>query len=202
MKLDLTIKKVSLFLLFLVVIPPFFSALHLPVLGQTLLASVESLQTFCLFCGGIFTLFWIKKQQLTPEAKTFWSWSVIWWFTLSGRSCSWGHDYFPEGPHWLFRTISVLLIGALAVPLFFPTMRHVIAKQWKKTTLPVVPFIISAISFLCSDIVEHHRILSNVLLYDAAYQDITEELFENGLILGLFYMTSCLMKDETKNTRP
>ena len=196
MKLDTKVTKTTLFLLLLVVTPPFFSALHLPVLGKTLLDSVEFLQVLGLIFGGVLTLCWIKKNPLQQSTKIFWYWSVIWWLTLAGRSASWGRDYFPEEPHWLFRGISVVLIAALLVPLFFPMMRKVIAQQWKKSTLPIIPFVIAAVSFLCSDIVEHHRILSNVLLYDAAYQDITEELFENALILGLLYISVQMMRDE------
>lgn len=196
MKLDLKITKATIFLLFLVVTTPVFSAFHIPVLSNVLLNAVELFQAIWLVWGALFTVCWIRNNRPDKRTTIFWSWSVLWWLTLAGRSTSWGRVYFPQGPHWLFTLISVLLIGSLILPLFFSEMRQAIAEQWRKTTLPVMPFFIVIIAFLFSDAIEHHRAISGFIMYDAKYQDITEEFFEIPFMTGLFYVAFSLMRNE------
>lgn len=143
------------------------------------------------------TFLGIKLQKLQSRNRLFWQWALLWWITLLGRSTSWGRDYFHNEPHWLLRLISVVLIAALVLSLLSPALRQAIAQKWSSYTLPLWPFIIIVSSFLMSDAVEHHRLLGCLILHDRSYQDLTEELFENPLILGLILISANFMRQET-----
>lgn len=116
---------------------------------------------------------------------------------LLGRSTSWGRDYFPDEPRILFRTISVLLIAALVLPvLFSAVLRKEIVRRLRDVPLPLWLFAVTACSYLISDTVEHHRLLSPIFLHNARYTDLIEELYEVPFMIGLFMVTVGFMQQD------
>ncbi len=117
-----------------------------------------------------------------------------------GRSTSWGRDYFPDEPRMLFRTISVLLIAALVLPvLFFAGLRKEIVRRLRDVPLPLWLFTVTACSYLISDTVEHHRWLSPIFLHNARYTDLIEELYEVPFMIGLFMVTVGFMQQDKQD---
>jgi hypothetical protein len=123
----------------------------------------------------------------------------VWWLVLLGRSTSWGRDYFPEHPKLLFRTISVVLIAMIILPvLLSKRLRQDIARRVRNEPLPIWLLAITTCAFLISDTVEHHRLLSPLFLHNAHYGDLIEELYELPFMVGLFLMNLGFMRRDKK----
>ncbi|WP_257227288.1 hypothetical protein [Acinetobacter sp. YH12063] len=97
-----------------------------------------------------------------------------------------GRDYFPDAPKPYFRLISVFMIAPVVFMLFSPYLRQEIVHKLKTLALPICPLGLVILGLLISDAVEHSRSLSFLFLYDLAYKDFIEEVYEFLLILGLF----------------
>ena len=161
--------------------------------------SVENFQAGMLFFFSLFTLFYTKPWQMSTKGqKHFWFWAVCWWILLFGRSVSWGRDYFPEVPKVYFRSISVVLIGAVVFFLFSPHLRQEIARQWKILSFPVWAFLLAVAGLVISDSIEHVRAIHVLFVEDLRYQSFMEELYEFPLILGLFLMQWPLLQRDVK----
>lgn len=155
---------------------------------------IESLQSVWLLFGALFTWMYIRKAPISEQKRAFWLWSIVWWVTLFGRGISWGRDYFPEGPKVIFRTISVVLIGAIVLLLFMPNILHELSSKLKSGTFPMWDCVLTVVCFMIADTVEHHRYFAFIFLQDRAYQDLMEELYETPFMLSLFYVAYYLMK--------
>ncbi len=111
-----------------------------------------------------------------------------------------GRDYFPDEPRILFRTISVLLIAALVLPVLFSAgLRKEIVRRLRDVPLPLWLFAVTACSYLISDTVEHHRLLSPIFLHNARYTDLIEELYEVPFMIGLFMVTVGFMQQDKQD---
>lgn len=195
MKLDTQLPFVTALLFILSALFPFFPEIPLPVNEARLVNWIENGQALWLLFGALFTLFWIKPWTMLSGQKAFWLWSVAWWAVLLGRSTSWGRVYFPDEPRLIFRTISVVLIAALVLPLLFSrVLRKEIALRFRHETLPLWTVLLVVISFMFSDAVEHHRLIASLVLYDAHDQDLLEELYEIPFMLGLFIIAFGMMQ--------
>lgn len=197
MKVNTRFPPGLVFLLLFACVIPFYPDLHLPLYHGKLVKLIEGAQALWLLFGALFTCYFLRQTSLPEGARHFWSWSVIWWLVLFGRSISWGRDYFPEQPKLLFRAISVLLIGALILYVVFSSkLRKELAWRLRHERLPVWTFAIVVVSFLISDSVEHHRFIASFFLHDAQYQDLIEELYEIPFMIGLFCVSYNLMTQE------
>lgn len=195
MKVNTRFSTAPLILLLFACVIPFYPDLHLPLYHGELVEWIEGGQALWLLFGALFTCYFLKQTQLPDGARHFWRWSVIWWLVLFGRSISWGRDYFPHEPKLLFRTISVLLIGALVLYLFFSAaLRKELAWRLRHETLPGWTFALVVVTFIISDGVEHHRFISSFFLHEAGYQDLIEELYEIPFMIGLFCVAYDLMR--------
>lgn len=170
---------------------PFFNSLNIESARV-----FENLQATSLLLCAIITFFYIKPFTLTSEKKVFWLWAVCWWVLLFGRSTSWGRDYFPEVPKIYFRSISVVLIGAVVFPLFSANLRKEIANKFKTVCIPLWGVIMALMGLIISDSIEQHRLISHYFVNDIARQDLVEELYEFPFIFGLFYISFVIMKQD------
>ncbi|WES70283.1 hypothetical protein [Superficieibacter sp. HKU1] len=201
MTLKTQFSAAAFFLLLLAVLFPFTADLHLPLLHGEVVEWIENGQALWLLFGAVFTALYIKPLSLETGSRQFWLWAVVWWLVLLGRSTSWGRDYFPHEPKMLFRTISVILIAALALPLILSsTLRKEIALKFRTAEVPLWMVLIVVITFLISDSVEHHRLIAPLFLHVRQYQDLIEELYEIPFMVGLFLITWDLMKSEKRET--
>lgn len=119
MKLDTRLTSSALTLALAAVVIPFTADWQLPLLNGVVVRWIENGQALWLLFGALFTAWYIRPLSRPEGAKQFWLWAVVWWVVLLGRSTSWGRDYFPNEPRMLFRTISVILIAALVLPVLF-----------------------------------------------------------------------------------
>lgn len=197
MKLDKSCSLPTAFIGAMLLLTPAAAGLQIPLLGGKLVHAIEEGQALFLFFGALFTGLWIIKHHPKNEQRQFWLWATLWWLTLLGRSTSWGRDYFRLEPHWLMRGISVILIASLLLFLFSPVLRRAIHYRWNTFSLPLWPMVIAIAGFIGSDAVEHHRLIAHFILTDPHYQDLTEELFENPLLLSLFQITAYVLRQET-----
>ena len=117
---------------------------------------------------------------------------------LLGRGISWGRDFFPEVNKIYFRTISVVLIGTLLLMLLIPALRKDIATRFKYQSIPLWTVLLMVVSFLISDTIEHHRLLSPLFIRDRQYQDLLEELYELPFMLCLFSVAYDIMRSDKK----
>lgn len=199
MKLKTQFSAADFFLILLAILFPFAADMRIPLVHGKVVEWVENGQALWLLFGAIFTAIYMKPLSLEKGARQFWLWSVIWWLVLFGRSISWGRDYFPEESKILFRTISVLLIAALVLPVILSSvLRHAITLRIRNVYLPLWMSIIVLVTFLIADSVEHHRFLSPIFLHDVRYTDLMEELYENIFMIGLFIVSRDIMKNDKK----
>ncbi|VFS57147.1 Uncharacterised protein [Kluyvera cryocrescens] len=96
-------------------------------------------------------------------------WAALWWLVLLGRSTSWGRVYFPDAPHIVFKTISVILVGGLLLSLLSTALRKEIARRMRKDTFPLWLMAVTVVTFLAADTIEHHRLLAPLLVRDLHY---------------------------------
>ncbi|ASG55016.1 hypothetical protein DUQ00_06375 [Salmonella bongori] len=200
MKFDTRLNSSALLLALAAVVIPFTADWQVPLLSGVVVRWIENGQALWLLFGALFTTWYIRPFSRPEGAKQFWLWAVIWWVVLLGRSTSWGRDYFPGEPHILFRTISVLLIAALVLPLLFSAgLRKEIVRRLREAPLPLWLFAVTACSYLISDTVEHHRLLSPIFLHNAHYTDLIEELYEVPFMIGLFMVTLGFMRQDKQH---
>ncbi len=176
---------------------PFLVDIKIPLLDGLLVKCIEDVQSLWLLFAALFTVSYMKPFTLAQGPKQFWLWSVVWWLTLFGRGMSWGRDFFPEGPRWVFRAISVVLIALLVLyPVFSVALRRELALRLHHETLPLWGVALVVISFLIADAVEHHRAIAPLFLHAANYQDLIEELYEIPFMVGLFGVALSIMRRE------
>lgn len=173
---------------------PFAADWHLPLLGGALVTLIENAQALWLLFGALFTAWYIKPLSRPEGEKQFWMWAVLWWMVLLGRSTSWGRAYFPEQPQFVFRVISVVLIGGLALSLLSGPLRKDIVRRVKEVTMPLWLLVVTICSFIISDTVEHHRLLAPLFVHNSQYADLMEELYEIPFMVGLLLVTYYFMK--------
>lgn len=200
MKLDTRLTSSALTLALAAVVIPFTADWQLPLLNGVVVRWIENGQALWLLFGALFTAWYIRPLSRPEGAKQFWLWAVVWWGGLLGRSTSLGRDYFPDEPRMLFRTISVLLIAALVLPVLFSAgLRKEIVRRLRDAPLPLWLFTVTACSYLISDTVEHHRWLSPIFLHNARYTDLIEELYEVPFMIGLFMVTVVFMQQDKQD---
>ncbi|EBN0147899.1 hypothetical protein HB708_002269 [Salmonella enterica subsp. enterica serovar Dublin] len=200
MKLDTRLTSSALTLALAAVVIPFTADWQLPLLNGVVVRWIENGQALWLLFGALFTAWYIRPLSRLEGAKQFWLWAVVWWVVLLGRSTSWGRDYIPDEPRMLFRTISVLLIAALVLPVLFSAgLRKEIVRRLRDAPLPLWLFTVTACSYLISDTVEHHRWLSPIFLHNARYTDLIEELYEVPFMIGLFMVTVVFMQQDKQD---
>ncbi|MBA8033419.1 hypothetical protein HV096_15245 [Citrobacter freundii] len=199
MKLNTQLTLPTLILGLVIVAIPFTANWNLPLLNGTVVRWIENGQALWLLFGAIFTLGYIRPLSRPEGEKQFWLWAAVWWLVLLGRSTSWGRDYFPEHPKLLFRTISVVLIAMIILPvLLSKRLRQDIARRVRNEPLPIWLLAITTCAFLISDTVEYHRLLSPLFLHNAHYGDLIEELYELPFMVGLFLMNLGFMRQDKK----
>ena len=199
MKLNTQLTLPTLILGLVIVAIPFTANWNLPLLNGTVVRWIENGQALWLLFGAIFTLGYIRPLSRPEGEKQFWLWAAVWWLVLLGRSTSWGRDYFPEHPKLLFRTISVVLIAMIILPvLLSKRLRQDIARRVRNEPLPIWQLAITTCAFLISDTVEHHRLLAPLFLHNAHYGDLIEELYELPFMVGLFLMNLGFMRQDKK----
>lgn len=202
MKFDTHLTLPVVALVILSVLFPLAADWHIPLYNGALVADIENGQALWLLFGALFTAWYIKPLERTAGEKQFWLWAVLWWLVLLGRSTSWGRVYFPEAPHIIFRVISVVLVGGLLLSLLSSALRKDIARRIKEMPKPVWLMAVTAITFLISDTVEHHRFLAPLFVRDPHYADLMEELYEIPFMVGLFLVTFYFMKlDKMEHAR-
>ena len=199
MKLNTQLTLPTPILGLVIVAIPFTANWNLPLLNGTVVRWIENGQALWLLFGAIFTLGYIRPLSRPEGEKQFWLWAAVWWLVLLGRSTSWGRDYFPEHPKLLFRTISVVLIAMIILPvLLSKRLRQDIARRVRNEPLPIWQLAITTCAFLISDTVEHHRLLAPLFLHNAHYGDLIEELYELPFMVGLFLMNLGFMRQDKK----
>lgn len=195
MKYDMGLPRGTLLLILASCLFPFLSDLDIPLKHGVVVNWIENAQAVWLLFGALFGWFYIKSAKFNPEVKMFWLWSVVWWCVLFGRSTSWGKAYFHHEPKLLYRSISVVLIAALALPpMLSRVLRDEIKRRLTSTKWPVWTLALVVITFLISDTVEHHRLLAPLFLHDPKYQDLIEELYEIPFMVGLFIVSYTLIR--------
>ncbi|MEG1422027.1 MAG: hypothetical protein RSA95_15430 [Citrobacter sp.] len=195
MKLNTQLTLPTLILGLVIVAIPFTANWNLPLLNGTVVRWIENGQALWLLFGAVFTFCYIRPLSRPEGEKQFWLWAAVWWLVLLGRSTSWGRDYFPEQPKILFRSISVVLIAMIILPvLLSKRLRQDIARRVRNEPLPLWLLAITAGAFLISDTVEHHRLLAPLFLHNAHYGDLIEELYELPFMAGLFLINLGFMQ--------
>lgn len=175
---------------------PFAADLHVPLLNGEVVTWIENGQALWLLSGALFTAWYIRPLSRPEEEKQFWLWAVLWWIVLLGRSTGWGRACFPDAPHVVFRIISVLLIATLFLSLFSRPLRNGIKHRVSKQPVPLWLVVVTVVTFLISDTVEHHRLLSSLFVHDRQYADMMEELYETPFMAGLLLITHYFMKTD------
>lgn len=198
MKFDTQITIPVMGLVVLSALFPLAADWHIPLLGGAVVMQIENVQALWLLFGALFTAWYIKPFSRPKGEKQFWVWAVMWWVVLLGRSTSWGRSYFPEMPHTLFRIISVILVGGLLLSLLSSSLRQEIARRLRDSAIPVWLLAVTALTFLISDTVEHHRLLAPLFVRDVHYADLMEELYELPFMIGLFLVTFYFMQADKK----
>ena len=196
MKFDFRFTLTALCLVSMLLLIFFASHHYEPTLLTWDVPMIEDSQSLIVFLGVPLTWWYIKPKQLPEPQKWFWVWSMAWWLVLSGRSISWGRDFYPEVPHIYFRIISIFLIAPLVFLLFLKPLREEIWNKLKYATFPFWYLLIAFLSLFLADCVEHHRFLYHVLLDSHALQDTVEELYEYPLIFALFCSAFFFMKQD------
>lgn len=175
---------------------PFLTYFNIPLLDGALVTALENTQALLFLAAAIFSYFFIRPRQYATGKKQFWIWVIFWWILLFGRSISWGRDYFPDVAHDYFRIISILLISPVLLMLLSRKLRTEITAKLKTTQLPIFSIVLALLAVIIADAIEHNRAISIFFLYDVAYKDFLEEMYEFALIWGLFEATYLLMKQE------
>ncbi|QIO06495.1 hypothetical protein [Acinetobacter shaoyimingii] len=169
------------------------------VYSMTTVHIIEAIQAVLLLIFAISTYVYMKPLQLSKGRKLFWIWAVCWWVVLLGRSTSWGRDYFPEIPKIFFRGVSILLIASVVFPLLNAALRREIANKFKNGAFSLWAVILVIFGLMISDAIEHHRFIGNLFVYNVAYRDLMEELYEFPLIIGLFIVAFQFMKQDKQS---
>lgn len=164
---------------------------------------IEIFQALWLLFCSVFTLAYMRPSLLNRSQFLFWVWAALWWFLLFGRSISWGRDYFPDEPRWVFRLLSILWISPVFIMLFFRDLRTEIKSKLSGVAFPITYFSLALVCFLISDTIEHKRIMAVFFLNDPAYQDLVEELYEVPFMFALLQTALYFMKvDRHRSAEP
>ena len=196
MKFDFQLPVIAMVLMICCLLFPLLQNIHFPLLDGMTVTAVELVQALLLLSFGVFSFFYISPFKLEVGQKQFWLWSIAWWILLFGRSISWGRDYFPETPKVYFRLISIVVISPVVFMLFSKYLRKELRNKFKTAQLQFWGVLLVVIGLMVSDAVEHHRALGGLFLYDAAYKDLIEEMYEFPLIISLFLISFPLMKKD------
>ncbi|EBW5300671.1 hypothetical protein QF24_004702 [Salmonella enterica subsp. enterica] len=197
MRLKTKVSASTFFLFIISLFFPFLADLQTPLMHGEIVKWIENSQAVWLLFGAIFTFFYMNTMR--HEQKKFWLWVVVWWIVLLGRSISWGRNYLPDEPKFIFRAISILLIAMLLLPVIFSNaLRNAIAIRFRTVQLPLWTTLFVVVTFLIADSVEHHRFIAPLFLHNMQYTDLIEELYETVFLLGLFEVSFEVMKDEKK----
>lgn len=196
MLLSTQLTKPTLVLVGFCIVCPFLIFLHPPLLDGLLVKIIENFQALLLLFAAIFSFFYIRPDRCAEGKKQFWLWAVFWWLMLFGRSISWGRDYFPDVPHGYFRILSIFFIAPVVLMLFSKVLRQEIAHKFKTVQFPIYSFALAFITLIIADCIEHSRWLSPIFLFDLAYKDFIEEMYEFPVIWGLFEISFLMMKQE------
>jgi hypothetical protein len=200
-KFDFQLPATALVLMICCLFFPLLQSIHFPLFNGMTVTAVESVQALLLLVFGVFSFCYIQPLALTDGKKQFWLWSIAWWLLLFGRSISWGRDYFPDVPKVYFRLISIVLISPVVFMLFSKYLRNEIMQKIKTAQWPFWGILLIIIGLIVSDAVEHKRSIDVLFLYDIAYKDLIEEVYEFPLIIGLFLVAFPLMqKDHVQKT--
>ncbi|ROP63104.1 hypothetical protein EDF81_1626 [Enterobacter sp. BIGb0383] len=203
MKFDVSLHKDFLLVAML---PLLFIAVRLYDISLFDGLQVQYIETFqavwLLFCS-VFTLVYMRPSLLSRPQLLFWVWAALWWFLLFGRSISWGRDYFPDEPRWIFRLLSILWISPVFIMLFFRDLRDEIKSKLSGVAFPITYFSLALVCFLISDTIEHKRVMAIFFLNDPAYQDLVEELYEVPFMFALLLTALYFMKiDRQRSAEP
>lgn len=75
-------------------------------------------------------------------------------------------------------------------------LRLEIIDKFKTTQIPFFSLALAFLALGIADAIEHDRAIAVFLLYDLAYKDFLEEMYEFALIWGLFEACYWIMKQE------
>ena len=198
MKLDTHVTLPVIVLIVVSALFPFVADWHIPLLGGAVVTQIENIQALWLLFGAVFTVWYIRPLARPEGEKQFWMWAALWWLVLLGRSTSWGRVYFPDAPHIVFKTISVILVGGLLLSLLSTALRKEIDRRMRKDTFPLWLMAVTVVTFFAADTIEHHRLLAPLLVRDLHYSELMEELYEIPFMVGLFFVTFYFMKADKK----
>lgn len=187
-KFDWHWSKLSTLWLIMILSVPFAQQLHIP---PDFVSKVEEGQTlFLLFCF-LFTFFSTICSGLSGKKKAFWLWASLWWLLLLGRDQNWGRQTFPGYEHAVYHTIAAILILGLVLMLVWPRLREGIVYYYQQP-FPVWNFLLAAAGFLLADAIERGRWVSQFILFNSAYDDLLEELYECPFMLALFTVSAVM----------
>lgn len=199
MQVDTRLSLPIVVLIIFILVLPFFEAYHLLFVSEVAVRFLENIQALLLLFFAVFSFFYMRSARLPSGQKIFWLWAVCWWIVLFGRSTSWGRDYFPEVPKVYFRSISIILILSVVLPLFNSKLRAEIVTKFRTAIISVWGLVLAFAGLIISDSIEHSRYISSAFIYDLADKDMMEELFEFPLIFGLFIIAFGLMKNDKES---
>lgn len=194
MKFDTHVTASVVVLAVLSTLFPLVAYWHFPLLNGAVVTQIENGQALWLLFGALFTLWYIRPLSRPEGGKQFWLWAALWWLVLLGRSISWGRAYFPELPHGIFKTVSVIMVGSLLLSLLSIPLRKEITRRVREVSIPVWMLAVTVVTFLIADTVEHHRLLAPLFVRDPQYTDLMEELYEFPFMIGLFLVTYYFMR--------
>ncbi|TEA27318.1 hypothetical protein [Candidatus Schmidhempelia bombi] len=157
---------------------------------------IEQLQSFMLLAIAVHTFIYAQRYGKHSHTRKFWYWTLLWWFVIFGRGISWGREFYPQVPPIIYRIISIIIIGAPIITMFFPAIRRQIYYRFWFQKIPVWNVILAFLFLGISDIIEHHRVGVNFLLCSSERQDLLEELMEVPCFLSLIFVVLFLQRNE------
>jgi hypothetical protein len=187
-KLDWHWSKFSTVWLIMLLCVPFVQKLQI---NLAWVSFVEQGQTvFLLFCF-LFTLLSTLCSGLSGKERAFWLWASLWWLVLLGRDQNWGRQTFSGYPHAVYHGIAAVLILGLILMLLWSRLRAGIEYYYHQP-FPAWNFLLATAGFLLADAIERGRWISHFILYNPAYDDMLEELYECPFMLALFTVSVVL----------
>ncbi|BDH46224.1 hypothetical protein TUM12370_22680 [Salmonella enterica subsp. enterica serovar Choleraesuis] len=197
MQLDNYYRRSNLVLCIMLCLVPILGLIPLGASNKSVVNDIENFQSIWLLFGLFFTWFYSRPKTLPEGMSNFWKWAVLWWLVLFGRGISWGRVYFRHHNHFVFHAIAVVLIGSLLVMFFRQKeLRREVRYKLTHNEIPYWTLFLTILGFLGSDCVEHHRLLSPLLLLRPENEDFVEEMFELPMMLGLFLITFGMMRHD------
>lgn len=160
---------------------------------------IEQIQSIMLLAIAIYSYFYAKRFPKSSDEQKFWYWTILWWFLIFARGISWGREFFPRIDHSIYRVISIFVIGAPIITMFLPSIRRQIHHRFWSEKIPVWHVILAFLFLGISDVIEHHRIGNNLLLFCHERKDLLEELMEIPCFLSLIFVVLYLQHNERIN---